>query len=253
MIKVPSDSMILSSNLSTLYQAMTMGLGLHPWTPSRPNCSIHFVCMPSVWQTNLCRCRKWRITVSRTTARTTAEKQVLCHYFCAQLWIHAWGRLSICWCIYSQIAVKRGFVLNVCITSGIAKTICLPQRGQICSLSCTPWTGDREYQNWSPIAKISTVIGVTVTDFHIFITPTDLRTNRLFAIRSGGTVRTVHWEYDSVHQRGDVGWVLWLGKRKVYTDLTLNWLLISAYFIHVETQFDLVQSHLQYSPSISVM
>lgn len=87
--------MILSSIHSTLSQAMTMGSGLHPWTPSRPNCSIHFVCMPSVWQTNLCRCRKWRIAVSRTTARTTAEKQVLCHYIlcavmntCMRTFIH---------------------------------------------------------------------------------------------------------------------------------------------------------------------
>lgn len=81
MTKGTSDSMILSSILSTLSQIMTMGSGLHPWTPSRPHRSIHFVCLPSVWRTNLCRCQKWRITVSRTTARTTAEKQVLCHYF----------------------------------------------------------------------------------------------------------------------------------------------------------------------------
>lgn len=62
-------------------KVMTMKSGLHPWTSSRPHRFIHFVCLPSAWLTNLCRCRIWRITVSRTTARTTVEKQVLCHYF----------------------------------------------------------------------------------------------------------------------------------------------------------------------------
>lgn len=203
-------------------EVITMESGLHPWTSSRPHRSIHFVCLPSIWLTNLCRCRKWRITVSRTTARTTVENKYCATTFCVQLWIHSWGRLSICWCIYCQIAVKRGFVLNVRITSGIAKTICLPRRGQICSLSCTPWTGDRISELKPHSEDLHCDRHWLSGFFYHGHWSEDIQT-----IRNQEELFIRHIE-NMMQSIREVTWAEYFGKRKVYSDLELNRILISA-------------------------
>lgn len=174
--------LIHSPSLSTL----TMKSGLHPWTPSRPHRFIHFVCLPSVWLTNLCRCRIWRITVSRTTARTTVEKQVLCHYFLCAI-MNTFMRTCIHMLVYllpnsseKRLCFKCSYHIRNCQNN------LPPTEGP--DLQSLLHTLDRRQR----ISELKPHSEDLHCDRHwlsccFFITATDLRTHRPFVIRRGGT------------------------------------------------------------------